>query len=160
MLTKNAYDLYKVVQLALQRCCGLASGGFISTKVFQTNFSKSKVLVAEDDETSQFIISHMLQALGYQSLVVENGIKAIEILRKSQFDVVLMDCRMPELDGYEATKRIRSSTGLPNEIPVIALTGTVDEADIQRCIDSGMNAFISKPIDKQKLELTLKRFVN
>jgi CheY-like chemotaxis protein len=88
---------------------------------------------------------------------VANGIDALEALRTLEFDVVLMDCQMPEMDGYEATRQLRASncTHKNRNIPVIALTANALALDREKCIAAGMNDYLSKPIDRARLEKAL-----
>jgi CheY-like chemotaxis protein len=93
---------------------------------------------------------------------VANGIDALEALRTLEFDVVLMDCQMPEMDGYEATRQLRASncTHKNRNIPVIALTANALALDREKCIAAGMNDYLSKPIDRARLEKALTSNLN
>ncbi len=116
-----------------------------------------RVLVADDNAVNQKVAAHMLRKLGAVVHSVANGIEALEALRLRDFDVVLMDCQMPDLDGYEATRRLRSSkdTRQNRDIPVIALTANAFATDREKCIAAGMNDYLSKPIDRARLEQAL-----
>ena len=116
-----------------------------------------RVLVADDNAVNQLVAAHMLRKLGADVHSVTNGIEALEALRIRDFDVVLMDCQMPEMDGYEATRQLRKSTGARNNrnIPVIALTANALATDREKCIAAGMNNYLSKPIDRERLEHAL-----
>ncbi|AQS39329.1 signal transduction histidine kinase [Shewanella psychrophila] len=104
------------------------------------------ILLAEDNETNQRLIYALFQKKGLNITIVNNGLEAVQILEKKPFDLVLMDCQMPVLDGYHATQRIRSELNL-HELPIIALTANIMYEDKQRAFASGMNDVIGKPIN-------------
>ena len=104
-----------------------------------------KVLVAEDNRVNQRVITLQLKALGLKSDLVENGALAVEAVNKTRYDVVLMDCQMPEMDGLEATRRIRKLHTRP-DLFIIALTAGAMAEDRERCIEAGMNGYLSKPM--------------
>lgn len=113
-----------------------------------------RILLVEDNRVNQKVASLLLDKAGYQYEIAENGQIAVEMFqRDTNFDIILMDCMMPVMDGFEATRQIRAyevSTGL-EKTPIIALTASVVDDDIQRCFDSGMDAYIPKPVKKEKL---------
>ncbi|HIG26923.1 MAG TPA: response regulator [Verrucomicrobiales bacterium] len=119
-----------------------------------------RILLAEDDITNQKVAKSMLAKLGWTVVdVVENGIEAIETLRNEAYDVVLMDCKMPEMDGFEATKILRDSerkTGTP-PIWIVALTANALDGDRTKCIDVGMNDYLSKPFTPAELTEVLEK---
>lgn len=113
---------------------------------------KYRILVAEDNQINQFVISEMLSSLGFQSHVVANGGEAVDALRNIPFDLVLMDIQMPEMDGHEATRVIRKSRALnKTNIPIIALTANAIRGEEDSCKEAGMNDIITKPVDKNLL---------
>jgi len=116
------------------------------------------VLLAEDNLINQKVAVRLLERLGCVLEVVCNGRQAMEALEERQFDIVFMDCQMPELDGYEATMRIRAlEAKRGGHIPIIAMTAHAMEGDRARCLDVGMDDYISKPIQVQQLaELVAK----
>ncbi len=121
-------------------------------------FRDIKVLVAEDVNLNQLLIKIILLDFGFDVDIVENGKKAIEHLQKNNYDIVLMDLQMPEMNGFEATTYIRNT--LNSQIPIIALTADVTTADVEKCIASGMNDYISKPIDEHLLHSKMTKFLN
>ncbi|HSS49344.1 MAG TPA: response regulator, partial [Thermoanaerobaculia bacterium] len=116
-------------------------------------------LVAEDNAINQLVIIHELAALGYEVIAVNNGLEALEALEENIFDLVLMDCQMPELDGYEASRRIRASPGEIRRLPIVALTAHALKEDLERCLDAGMNDTITKPFREDVLRLKLERWL-
>jgi signal transduction histidine kinase/ActR/RegA family two-component response regulator len=117
--------------------------------------SELRLLIAEDNVVNQRVAARMLQKLGYQADVVENGRLAIEAVERRAYDVVFMDVQMPEVDGLEATRRIKARAG---ETPwIIALTAHALEDDRQQCLAAGMNDFLSKPVQLAELTAALAR---
>lgn len=120
------------------------------------------ILVAEDNAINVKVIQVILTKMGYKSDAVGNGIDAISALKTKQYDLVLMDCQMPEMDGFEASRKIRASevNGSTRRIPIIALTANAMKGDREACIDAGMDDYVAKPIQiadlKQKLEQWLE----
>ncbi|MEO5823253.1 MAG: response regulator, partial [Vicinamibacteraceae bacterium] len=117
--------------------------------------SNLRLLIAEDNPVNQRVASRMLQKLGYQSDVVENGRLAIEAVERQAYDVIFMDVQMPELDGLEATRRIKARPGVAPWI--IALTAHALEDDRKQCLAAGMNDFVSKPVQLTELTAALDR---
>ena len=123
--------------------------------------SRGRVLVVEDNAVNQMVAVRLLQNLGYKSDVAANGLEAIEALRRLPYDVVLMDCQMPELDGYEATQRIRAleTTGeLKRHIPIIALTANAMPGDRERCTHAGMDDCVTKPVSVEQFTRVLSKW--
>jgi signal transduction histidine kinase/CheY-like chemotaxis protein len=116
------------------------------------------VLLAEDNRVNQMVFQRMLARLGYQVRLANHGAEALSILRDEHVDLVLMDCQMPELDGYQTTKALRQWGGVYSDLPVIALTASAMDEDRQACFASGMNDFLSKPVIIGDLEETLSRW--
>jgi signal transduction histidine kinase/CheY-like chemotaxis protein len=120
---------------------------------------RGHVLVAEDNHVNQLVAVGMLEYLGYTTEVAGNGIEALAALSRTRFDAVLMDCQMPEMDGYAATQALRQIEAPDRRTPVIAMTAGVTEGDRERCIDAGMDDYVSKPVDPQELGRTLARWL-
>jgi signal transduction histidine kinase/ActR/RegA family two-component response regulator len=117
---------------------------------------KARILVAEDNDINQFVTRQVLAKAGYACDIVANGQEALDALEQSQYDIVLMDCQMPEMDGLEATKAYRTrsrqdGTVGTREVPIIALTANAMSGDRERCIEAGMTDYLSKPINPIKL---------
>ncbi|MDP1747777.1 MAG: response regulator, partial [Bacteroidota bacterium] len=111
-----------------------------------------KVLVADDNEINQLLAQTILLKLGFEVDSAENGKIAIELLNKSTYDIILMDLKMPEMDGFEAAHYIRTQMLPPKSIiPIIAITADVTKADLDLFKESGINDFILKPFDQTDL---------
>jgi CheY-like chemotaxis protein len=118
-----------------------------------------RVLVVEDNLVNQKLTVHLLKKFGIFSSVAGNGIEALDSLRTADFDIVLMDCQMPELDGYAATQRIRAGDAgeRAKSLPIIALTAHALISDRDRCILAGMSDYLTKPVDPASLRAMLEK---
>ncbi len=106
-----------------------------------------RVLVVDDNEINQVVACKFLQKLGCQVEVARTGLEAVEAIERTTYDVVLMDCEMPEMDGYEATKEVRRrEEGMPMRLPIMALTGHTSEEETKRCLQAGMDRVLIKPL--------------
>jgi len=112
----------------------------------------TRILVVDDNPTNQIVAKSMLERLGYWVELVENGQGAIEKIAESSFDMILMDCLMPVMDGYEATKLIRADEASGDKIPILAMTAHTYQSDRQRCFSAGMNDYVEKPLKFEDLE--------
>jgi signal transduction histidine kinase/DNA-binding response OmpR family regulator len=117
------------------------------------------VLVAEDNEINQRVIGRMLEQLGCRATFAGTGTETIQRFGERHFDLILMDCHMPEMDGYSATRKIREQLGYGARVPIVALTANVMVSDQAACLDAGMNDFLSKPVQKAVLYGMLRRWV-
>lgn len=118
---------------------------------FKEKRSKYKVLLAEDNLINQKVSLKMLSVAGYNSLAVSNGKEAVEAVVHGDFDLVLMDIQMPEVDGYKATEQIRSLNNSKKNIPIIALTAHALIGDREKCLNAGMTDYMAKPVLGQEL---------
>ncbi len=118
-----------------------------------------RLLLVEDNPINRTVALCQLKALGYQADAVNNGREALAILMKHDYDLILMDCQMPELDGYETTQRIRHGDAKLRQIPIIALTANAMPGDRQRCLEAGMDDYLAKPITEEDLADTLERWL-
>lgn len=111
------------------------------------------ILVAEDDHVVQLVLGNMLESAGYKVDFTDNGSEAISALKRKSYDIVLMDCMMPKMDGFAATRFIRSgkSSDIAPGIPIIAMTGLSTSDDFRLCRDAGMNSIVNKPVNSGEL---------
>jgi signal transduction histidine kinase/CheY-like chemotaxis protein len=114
----------------------------------------NRILLAEDNPVNQKVAIRQLEKLGYQADCVSNGQQALDALRRQNYNIVLMDCQMPELDGYQATRRLRAQG---SSVWIIAMTANAMQGDREICMDAGMDDYITKPVRLNELEAALKK---
>ncbi|WP_411289512.1 ATP-binding protein [Marinobacter sp.] len=150
----------------LLRCLGLAAGLVTederlapeaTTKDLASTEQPLAILLVEDNQVNQLVASSLLKKLGHRTDHAENGLKAIQALEKHHYDLVLMDCQMPVMDGYEATQRIRQNPAW-KDLPIIAVTANVMQGDREDCLASGMNDYITKPYKREELRAMIDRW--
>jgi signal transduction histidine kinase/DNA-binding response OmpR family regulator len=144
--------------------CGSPPGNTHLIPSLQTNptFAGHRVLLVEDNPVNQRVAQRLLQKLAAEVEIANNGAEALERLAESTFDAVLMDCQMPVMDGFTATRRIRElerQNGRSRRLPIIALTANVMSEDRESCIAAGMDAHLGKPIEPEKLIDCLGRYI-
>ena len=121
--------------------------------------SRGHILVVEDNEVNQLVARATVTRLGYTVHVVSNGTEALSATQAFPYAVVLMDCHMPVMDGFEATRRIRQRAGLRSRLPIIAMTAGALDGDRERCLAAGMDDYLAKPVEAAALEAALARWV-
>ncbi|MEM9382081.1 MAG: response regulator [Planctomycetota bacterium] len=121
--------------------------------------SALSVLLVEDNPVNQRVARALLKRCGIDPEVADNGVEAVAMTSGRRYDLVLMDCQMPEMDGFEATRRIRA-LAVGGDVPIIALTANAMEGDRERCLDAGMNDYLSKPLRHADLAATLERWMD
>ncbi len=119
---------------------------------------RARVLLAEDNQVNQQVAKRMLEKLGCRVDVVGNGLEALKMIRKFPYDIVFMDCQMPEMDGYEATRNLRTEEK-ETHLPVVAITANVLEGDREKCLAAGMDDYVGKPVRKEALQAALEKWV-
>jgi CheY-like chemotaxis protein len=118
-----------------------------------------RLLLAEDNPINQKVAVAMLSSAGYRVDTVCNGAEAVQAVAVHPYDVILMDCQMPELNGYEATAAIRASEGTGRHTPIIAMTAGARQEDRERCFAEGMDSYLPKPVNKDALLALVGRYV-
>jgi signal transduction histidine kinase/DNA-binding NarL/FixJ family response regulator len=143
--------------------CHAEASGALSPGSFAAGAEPQKprtlrILVADDNPVNQKLVSRVLDKFGHAATVVNNGGEAVEAARSGSFDLVLMDVEMPEMDGFEATALIRRAEQSRRRVPIIAMTAHAMSGDRQRCLDAGMDDYLSKPIARNELAAMLTKF--
>ena len=122
----------------------------------------AKILLVEDNPINQMVAQKMLEKVGLKPKLANNGVEAVQLLNEQTFDLVLMDCQMPEMDGFDATREIRKlaiKATDQNLIPVVAMTANVMSGDRERCLEVGMDDYIGKPVQRDQLESVLRKWL-
>jgi two-component system, sensor histidine kinase and response regulator len=120
-----------------------------------TTSSRRRILIAEDNENARLILTDLCRMFGYEVEAVGHGLAAVEASAAGSYDVILMDCHMPVLDGFDATRRIRATEGGARPV-IIAVTGDGNRDD---CIAAGMDDYLTKPVRPQLLRAALSRWL-
>jgi two-component system sensor histidine kinase/response regulator len=115
--------------------------------------------LVEDQEVNQMLAVELLERWGFRADVVDNGLEALDAMGRTEYGLVLMDCQMPGMDGFEATQAIRRAEPAGRRVPIIAMTANAMLGDRERCLEAGMDDYISKPIDPQKVLDTIQRWL-
>lgn len=129
----------------------------VSTLNFKKPLENFHVLVVDDNPVNLKVLTKMVDQLGYKTLTATDGSEAIKAVLENPVDIILMDCQMPVMDGFEATLKIRTLNNQHAHIPIIAVTANVTEEDRQRCFDVGMDDFIGKPFKRETIAEKMKR---
>lgn len=119
-----------------------------------------RILLAEDNAINALLTRTLLEADGHTVETVEDGLLAVEAMKTKSFDMIFMDMRMPNMDGLEATRKIRGLSNVPKELPIVALTANAFDDDRNACFDSGMNDFMTKPVSAEELSEMVVRWTS
>jgi CheY-like chemotaxis protein len=122
-------------------------------------YLSARVLVAEDNPVNRKVTGLMLRRVGILPDMAANGRKAVEMFGKTPYDLILMDCQMPELDGYAATREIRSCVRSGRRVVIVAMTADAMQGSRELCAEAGMDDFISKPVDRGELSAVLRKWL-
>lgn len=127
----------------------------------EVSFSGHKILLVEDNEVNQLVAKYMLEQMDFHVDICENGLEAINQLKNNSYELILMDCQMPEMDGYEATSKIRKGEAGNNHsgTPIIALTANAMRGDREKCLEVGMNEHLAKPFEESTLRNMLSKWI-
>jgi two-component system, sensor histidine kinase and response regulator len=166
------YLLKPVMQRDLTDCLSLVLSGSAEDWHMQTQplitrhqlrasrgREKRRILLAEDNAVNQKVACRTLEKLGYRVDVVPNGLEAVAAWAENRYDLILMDCQMPVLDGYEATREIRNREVGHRRVPIVALTAHAMKGDDLKCRAAGMDDYLTKPVDRERLENCLERLL-
>ncbi|MBW1979919.1 MAG: response regulator [Deltaproteobacteria bacterium] len=123
------------------------------------NIRGAQVLLVDDNAINQQIAQEILEGAGLKVTVADNGQEAVNAVQEKEYDVILMDLQMPVMDGFEATRKIRSSRAEIRDIPIIAMTAHAMKGDREKCLEAGMNDHVTKPIDPEQLFAALVRWI-
>jgi signal transduction histidine kinase/CheY-like chemotaxis protein/HPt (histidine-containing phosphotransfer) domain-containing protein len=119
----------------------------------------ARVLLAEDNPINQLVTQRLLEALGCEVHVAQNGLEAVKLAEATRYDAILMDCQMPEMDGYVATGAIRKGEGASRRTPIIAVTASALKGDRERCLEAGMDDYVPKPFGPDEVATVLHRWL-
>lgn len=118
------------------------------------------LLVVDDDRVNRIVVERALQKLGYTSDSVDDGVKALEAVQNNTYDLVLMDCQMPAMDGYESTRMIKSAMPESKRPIIIAMTANVSPSNKEKCLNAGMDDYLTKPVILDVFRETLEKWLN
>lgn len=118
-----------------------------------------RILVVEDDPTNRLLLLRMLDHLGYRADSAADGLEALEATRHTRYDLILMDCHMPRLDGFAATAELRRREGAERRTPVVAITGSALERDRDHACEVAMDAYLLKPVSIATLAATVRAWI-
>ncbi len=124
----------------------------------QSASAPRRVLVVDDGKVNRLLVVRILKALGYSTDEASNGRQAVELAAANEYVLILMDCQMPEMDGFEATRRIRNSEDKAKRVPIVALTASVEPVEQGQCFAAGMDAFLQKPVSVEMLRQVLAKY--
>ena len=144
-------QLYQVISQVLGQTPAQATNQSVSPAMLSRSLSGLRVLIAEDNRTNQKVTRLMLDRLECESDIADNGRVVLERMEINDYDIILMDMQMPDIDGLEATRRIRAELPPERQPHIIAMTANTMSGDRERCLEAGMNDYIGKPVQREEL---------
>ncbi|MEN8129292.1 MAG: response regulator, partial [Pseudomonadota bacterium] len=154
------FDAISTIVNPTSEAISAAGDGSSRPRVNDNKVIGKRVLVVEDNRANQQVALGMLERLGCQTDLAENGKQALDLISRANFDLVLMDCQMPQMDGYEATRCIRNLQDDENRVPIIAMTANVQEGESEKCLQAGMDDYLPKPLILSELRKRLLRWAS
>lgn len=149
-----------VIGIKQQTDVGEKPGLITRHSIREINSKRVRILLVEDNTVNQEVAAGILTKAGFLTNIANSGLEAIEAIKKSSYDIVLMDCQMPDIDGYETTARIRDLPGSAKETTIIAMTANAMDGDRERCLKAGMDDYIPKPINFRHLIAVLDKWLS
>lgn len=129
-------------------------------KKLESRFPGKKILVVEDYFINRELIVEFLQLMDCEVDTAEDGVEAVNAFKANGYDLILMDIQMPKMDGYQATREIRKLEEEGQRVPIVAVTANAMEGDREKCLEAGMDEYLSKPIEFEVFEKVLKKFLS
>lgn len=134
-------------------------GVTVPTDAYRLSKEGVKLLIVEDNPVNQKVAARALTRLGFEADITSDGKEAVEAFKKTEYALILMDCMMPEMDGYEATRAIRALEGARRRTPILAFTADKTAGCRERCLEAGMDDYLTKPLNIGLLEETIDRLL-
>jgi len=156
----KAWEKRQGLKLPCNPKTGMAAGESKPAAVGKFAACNSRILVAEDNVINQKVTCRLLERLGLHADVAVNGEEAVKMSELVSYGLILMDCQMPVMDGFDATRQIRRRDGSTRQTPVIALTADAMPDCRERCLEAGMNDYITKPVKTEALDLALSKWLS
>ncbi len=157
-----ASELYDAVIHSIHETAGTGKEWQTATAAEKPKLASASILLVEDNVINQEVAREMITHFGHSCVCVDSGEKALEVIARESFDLILMDCQMPVMDGYQATAAIREweeRAGRAEKTPIIALTAHAMKGDRERCLEAGMDDYLSKPLQFNELSVILEKWV-
>jgi two-component system sensor histidine kinase/response regulator len=151
-------ELFNAVYRAMSNVAKSVQQGSVADAAMEAPVGESlSILVAEDNVINQLLAQRLLEKAGHRVQIVRTGLEVLKVIKEGLFDLILMDIQMPEMDGLEAAKSIRKAEeGTGRHLPIVALTAHAMKTDEERCLASGMDAYVAKPIEPHTLFATVR----
>ncbi|MCP4007015.1 MAG: response regulator [bacterium] len=148
------------IDLVTRHTVAETTGGRMVSTPSKRKPGTHRILLVEDSVVNQKVAVHLLKKAGCSIEIAANGREAVEMAQANSYDLVFMDCQMPEMDGYEATRCIRETESGPEHLPIVAMTANAMAGDKQKCLDAGMDGYLSKPITQGSVSAEIERWTS